>query len=310
MAADSNDSDQEHFDGDFKTKFNKDMLAMLSQGSSNDVRIILSDGEITANKDVLAARCEYFAANLRWKEETKDDSGYIEITDCSKEVMQRIIQYLFTGSIKFKDLNLLQQLELVNQVRKLLLGDDVQSMIDTHLKENVLSYRALGKFLSVSKHTLCINTIKALEYVNNYCIEDLKENIIKNIIVLFTSISQDEEASFTFSTLSVQTLKDLFFYIRPIQEKHPIKRKTRKLNSSRFRCLLAWYKRNKNWSQEDKEDILGTFDLDLFSGTDLFQLVKPSGLFPDDEVDKRILKVLEESEKKDFLEELNFANFD
>ena len=73
---------------------------------------------------------------------------------------------------------------------------------------------------------------------------------------------------------------------------------------------MAWYKRNKNWSQEDKEDILGTFDLDLFSGTDLFQSVKPSGLFPDDEVDKRILKVLEESEKKDFLEELNFANFD
>ena len=56
MAADSNDSDQEHFDGDFKTKFNKDMLAILSQGSSNDVRIILSDGEITANKDVLVAK--------------------------------------------------------------------------------------------------------------------------------------------------------------------------------------------------------------------------------------------------------------
>ena len=47
-----------------------------------------------------------------------------------------------------------------------------------------------------------------------------------------------------------------------------------------------------------------------FGAADLFQLVKPSGLFPDDEVDKRILKVLEESEKKDFLEELNFANFD
>ena len=102
------------------------MLKMLRQGSFNDVRIILSDGEITANKDVLAARCEYFAANFRWKEGTKDEANIIESTDCSKEVMERILKYLFTGTIKFKDLGLLQLLELLNQVRKMLLKGDLQ----------------------------------------------------------------------------------------------------------------------------------------------------------------------------------------
>lgn len=312
MAADSSESEsnKEDFDADFKENFNQDMLAMLNKGSSNDVRIILGDGEITANKDVLAARCEYFAANFRWKEETKDDSDIIEITDCSKEVMQRIIQYLFTGSIKFKDLTLLQLLELVNQVRKLLLDGDLQVMIESYIRDKVLSVETLKKicpvsFQSHSKYTLCVNIIHGLQYVKNYGIEDVESCIIRGIIVLLPYICQNKAANSAFSTLSLQAVKDLFSCIhRLLDWKKP---KTRVLNTARFRCLLSWYEQNKNWSQEDKEEILGTFNLDLFSATELFQLVKPSGLFPEDEVDKRIPKALGESDKKAILEEINQA---
>ena len=56
MATASNNRDKHKtFDADFKEDFTEGMLRMLSEGSSNDVRIILSDGEVTANKDVLAA---------------------------------------------------------------------------------------------------------------------------------------------------------------------------------------------------------------------------------------------------------------
>ena len=68
-------------------------------------------------------------------------------------------------------------------------------------------------------------------------------------------------------------------------------------NSSQFKCLLAWYKQNKDVCPEEKKKLLGTIDLDLFTATELFQLVKPSGLFPDDEVDERILKHLGERDK-------------
>ena len=134
MASDSSDVDSDNnCDADFKEHFKRDMLKMLRQGSSNDARIILIDGEIAANKDVLAARCEYFAANFRWIEETKDQSNIIEIKDCSKEVMERILKYLFTGSVKYKDLGLLKLLELVNQVRKLLLKNDLLDLIETYI---------------------------------------------------------------------------------------------------------------------------------------------------------------------------------
>ena len=43
-----------------------------------------------------------------------------------------------------------------------------------------------------------------------------------------------------------------------------------------------------------KQLLLRTIDLNFLPAADLFQLVKPSGLFPDDEVDKRIVQCLHE----------------
>ena len=42
-------------------RFKRDILKMMTNGTSNDVQIVLKDGEIIANKDVLCARSEYFA---------------------------------------------------------------------------------------------------------------------------------------------------------------------------------------------------------------------------------------------------------
>ena len=38
-----------------------DIMAMVTSGTLNDVKIVLEDGEIMANKDVLSARSDYFA---------------------------------------------------------------------------------------------------------------------------------------------------------------------------------------------------------------------------------------------------------
>ena len=36
------------------------MMEMLTSGTSNDVKIVLKDGEIFANKDVLSSQSDYF----------------------------------------------------------------------------------------------------------------------------------------------------------------------------------------------------------------------------------------------------------
>ena len=291
-ASSSNDSVSE-VDADLRHHFNEDMLLMLSQGSSNDVRIILSDGEITANKDVLAARSEYFAANFRWKEGTKDESNIIEITDCSKEVMERIIKYLFTGSIKFKDLGLLKQLELVNQVRKLLLRGDLQGLVEKIIRDYVLSFMKNLR-PETRANCFCIDIIRGFQYADKFAIDRVRPILFKSLVCLLPWIVIDVGAISAFSSLPFQIVGELFSEVRHIAKS---KKNQRICNSAKFRCFLAWYHKNQDICHNDKKKILGMIDLDLFSASDLFQLVKPSGLFPDAEVDKRIIECLRERDE-------------
>ena len=100
-------SDETHFSFiynvmgfDLRERFQNDMKEMLRDGSLNDVCIKLHDGEIKANKSVLAKRCEYFAATFRWKSNNNHDVEEIVVNDCSTKIMTRIIEYLFTGILK------------------------------------------------------------------------------------------------------------------------------------------------------------------------------------------------------------------
>lgn len=284
------------FDGDFKEDFNQGMLRMLSQGSSNDVKIILSDGEIIANKDVLAAQCEYFAANFRWKERTQEGFNHIDNTDCSKEVMERIIKYLFTGFIKFKDLGLLQLLELLNQAMKLLLSGFLQDFIAEYIENDVLSIETLRE--NILDRTMPIEIIRGFQYLDRYAIDDdIKSCIIRGLVVLIPPISQDNGAISAFSTLPCHLVEELFSQWSRSTRANASPGLQTIYSSAQLRCFLAWYNQNKDICQEDKKKILGTIDLDALPATDLFQLVKPSGLFPDDEVDKRILDCLRERDE-------------
>ena len=281
-AAASNSSTRdrnEFFDADFKEDFNQGMLRMLSQGSSNDVRIILSDGEITANKDVLAVQCECFAANFRWKKETKDDFDHIDNRDCSKKVMERIIKFLFTGTIRFKDLGILQLVELLNQVKKLLLCGNLQFLIKSYIKDDVLSLETLQNKNNQNSN-MFIDVIRGLHYVDRYALDCVKSSMIRGLGALLNKFSRDNEAISAFSILPCHIVEELFSRWSRLSRKKASPRIQTLIGSAQFRCLLALCNQNKDLSQEDKKKILETIDLDSLSGADLFQLVKASGLFP------------------------------
>ena len=54
----------ENYEFDDRKQFAKDILKMLERGSPNDVKIKCEDGDISANRDILTARSEYFATML------------------------------------------------------------------------------------------------------------------------------------------------------------------------------------------------------------------------------------------------------
>ena len=144
---------------DLKDKFENDMMKMLSDGSFNDMCIKLHDGEIKANKSVLAARCEYFAATFRWKINNNQDVEEIVVNDCSKKIMTRIIEYIFSGVLKFEQLSLLEFLELKDQVRKMFPGDKLEEEIENNL------FRACNEF-SVPSNEEILQAMSSVESGN------------------------------------------------------------------------------------------------------------------------------------------------
>ena len=70
-------------------------------------------------------------------------------------------------------------------------------------------------------------------------------------------------------------------------------------NQEILQVFAAWYEKNQDeCSKEDKEEILECISLDLFKPSELFKIVKPSSLYPDEEIDKRILDHLHEMEDR------------
>ena len=163
----------------FKEDLSKDMMRMLAIGSTNDVKIVLDDGEIKANKDILAFRCEYFAATFRWAEgNNQEDSGDIKIEDCSKKVMERVIEFLFSGVMRFRDLGLIQLLELVNQVRKLMLRDDMRLKIEDYIRDDVISS---ANWERGEDGVSPLDLILGIKNAENLNLDEIKRSLTKEI---------------------------------------------------------------------------------------------------------------------------------
>ena len=80
-------SEPNHEEGtvDHRTQLGEDLLHLLTKGSSNDVKIILDDGEIYANKDILAIRSDYFSTMFSNTAFIEGKSGEVTVKDCTKK---------------------------------------------------------------------------------------------------------------------------------------------------------------------------------------------------------------------------------
>ena len=125
-----------------RDKLLDDLIRMMEQGSLNDVKIKVSDGEIAANKDILIVRSDYFATMFSNSKFVEGETGFVDMShcDCSKAVMEKIIKFIFSGIIKFRDLSLIQLLEL-SHMSEMMLLDKIKSEVDNfvilvYLREN------------------------------------------------------------------------------------------------------------------------------------------------------------------------------
>ena len=66
-------------------KFKSDIMKMMTNGTSNDVKIVLEDGEIQANKDVLCARSDFFATMLSNAKFIEGETKHVSFNHCLYE---------------------------------------------------------------------------------------------------------------------------------------------------------------------------------------------------------------------------------
>ena len=125
------------------------MLKMLRDPMfPHDARIKCRDGEISANKNVLAARSEYFEAKFRNQDMSGDNPDATRVIleeDCGKKVMARLVDYIFSGVLDLKDLQLLEIMELENHAKMMFPGDGLGDMIEDYVRDCIDPYKDISE---------------------------------------------------------------------------------------------------------------------------------------------------------------------
>ena len=116
-----------------REKFVTDILSMLQNESLNNIKIILEDGEIRANKDVLSARSDYFATMFSNKF-IEGETNTVYMTFCKKVIMEKIIHYLFSGDMNIYSLSLPLLIEMMNVSSMMMLDELLDSIKELVLR--------------------------------------------------------------------------------------------------------------------------------------------------------------------------------
>ena len=100
---------------------NKIMNKLISQ-QELDVTLVLEDGEIKTSKKLLSSRSDYFSKMFQGNNFQESSSEKVKFP-CRKVVMEKIIEYLITGSVVTSWMPLDEKLELINVLRMMLVED-------------------------------------------------------------------------------------------------------------------------------------------------------------------------------------------
>ena len=280
--------------------FISDILAMITSGTSNDVKIVLNDGEIVANKDVLSARSDYFETMFSNTKFIEGETKHVFFNHCSKAIMEKIIKYLFSGKMKLHDLSMSDLVTMMNMTTMMLLDDlksDIQHYIleivpksgdncPTALPGLVESLMLAEQFkLDTIKKALVQEFYKSLRFIpeipdvvkNADAFKHLPYNLLKEILICAELDGINEEEELQLQTVGISrcitTPKDC------------------------LDAFVLWLSEN-DCTTSEKHRIRDSFDLDSFDAEELLTDVRKSGLYSIEEIDRRLLEIFRSQDKE------------
>lgn len=267
-------------------KLSNDIYQMLTKGSLNDVTIILEDGEILAHKDILAARSDYFATMFASFEEYKFTEGKNDIVDlsyCSKLIMDKIIIYLFSGKINLEDLSLLQLLQLINMSSMMMLDD---------LRNGAQNF-VLGFIQDIGVNCASLpELVRGLMLAEQFKLNVLKEGLVLELYRSLNDIPHIPDVVLNFDIfldLPFSLLEDILVKVELCEEgpRHFKFAST----MEKFNTFVYWLS-NNGCSESEKERVTNSFNFDVFTAEELLTVVRKSGLYSVPKIDQRVLEIM------------------
>ena len=272
----------EEHDYQDREQFAKDVLMMLEKGSLNDVKIKLSDGEINANKDILIARSEYFATMFRNNQFIEGETSSVDMSHCTVAVMEKIIKFLFSGDVKFSDLSLDQLLKLSHLAEMMLLNN---------FKDEVDEYTTSIVLPDSGDHVQFLPELcSGLKLADHYNLPNIKAVIIEELHYGLKEIPNDAKSSDSFKSLPFNLIKETFLFDGTLFLHLPT-------TKQRYDAFMAWLSKNKV-TEEQKIEIVESFDFEDFTAEELITSVRDSGLYSGQKIDKRLLDIFKEQDLK------------
>ena len=252
-----------------------DIMKMITTGTSNDVKIVLEDGEIHANKDVLSARCAYFATCFSSKF-IEGETNVVTFSHCSKMIMEKIIKYLFCGEMKLHDLLLADLLKMMNMTKMMMLDDlleDVQDFCAKYIEDSGVNLGTLPEL------------VNGLILAEQFKLEIAKDALVLELFRSLKDIPHTPDVvlnSEAFKNLPVNLVKDIFL--------RDVCGGVIPSTKERLDAFVFWLTENE-CSYDDKRRITESFNFDAYTVEELLTDVRSSGLYSVEKIDRRVLEI-------------------
>ena len=240
----------------------EDIERLYVQKENCDVELELNGECIPAHKIILASRSEYFKALFYGglKETSQKKIQLIENT--SSESFQSVLEYIYTGRLRFGDKTKNHLIDLQILSNKYALLDLEKSIID-YIAGSVLSIENACEFYNFADRY----KIDELRDACNSTIYENPEDFLKSGDIKF--LSAEIFGRIVSNDTFIANEKDIFF------------------------AAKTWLDDYPQTTEQDRSLVLDSIRLSRLSRADLLEIVRPTKLFPPDV----ILDVLSDKEK-------------
>ena len=252
--------------------------------------------------EILSVRSDFFGRGFNNPAFMESQNKSIRMAGCSKAAMEAVKTYLYTGEMNFEELSTSTLLYIMNVSREILIEVELFNCIESYLKLDFSTGSTRG-----GRRTMRAIPPRCFELVERFRLDNLWDVLLKAFNFILAILTRRILVPAKTDKLTIKVTKKVFLKDLKSLPLNIVKKislygfgavlhmqftELQKLSTKgRFDLFLEWYEANEEiCSEEDKKEIVQSFNFDHFTGEELVNVVGRSGLLPREEVDRMVVE--------------------